>query len=212
MLEAKDLSHAFEYPLFDSINLTIAPKDSIAILGASGSGKSTLLHNLSSFLMPKGGTVAFEGVDLYSIPQKERLVIRRKFFSVIFQQHYLFRGFSALDNIQIASFLSGKKIDLNLVKRFGIDNVLGQNVSTLSGGQQQRVSIVRTLSKKPKMIFADEPTGNLDKETANEVLSAILEYISEAGAGLICVTHDENVARKCQRVYRLESQQLVQIL
>ena len=211
LLDAKAISHAFEYPLFDNVDLSIAPNDSIAILGASGSGKSTLLHNLSSFLAPKTGSILFQNINLYKVSQKERLLIRRNFFSVIFQQHYLFRGFSALDNIQIASLLSNQPIDQTLAKRFGIDDILAQNASTLSGGQQQRVSIVRTLTKKPKMIFADEPTGNLDKDTANEVLNAILEYIHNAGAGLVCVTHDESVAAKCQRVYRLESRRLVKI-
>jgi putative ABC transport system ATP-binding protein len=211
MLEAKDLSHAFECPLFDNINLTIAPKDSIAILGASGSGKSTLLHNLSTFLPPQHGTVLFNNIDIYAISQKERLKIRRDYFSVIFQQHYLLRGFTGLENVKVASLLSNKEIDLALAKRFGIDDVMSQNSSTLSGGQQQRVSIVRTLTKKPKMIFADEPTGNLDKSTANEVLNAILEYVESADAGLVCVTHDESVAAKCKRIFRLENRQLLRV-
>lgn len=208
MLEAKDLSHAFEYPLFNNVNLMLNPTDSIAIIGASGSGKSTLLHNLSTFLEPQSGTVLFNNIDIYKLNQKERLKIRRDFFSVIFQQHYLLRGFSGLENINIASLLSNKELDLDLAKRFGIDGVLSQNSSTLSGGQQQRVSIVRTLTKKPKVIFADEPTGNLDKATANEVLDALLEYVTKESAAIVCVTHDESVAAKCKMVYRLENNQL----
>lgn len=171
LLEAKNLSHNFDYELFKNINLSLAKKESIAIIGTSGSGKSTLLNILSSLLKPTNGNVVFQSKDLYSLKQNELLKIRRDDFGIVFQAHYLFRGFSALENLNIATLLSHQDIDYKLLNDLNISHVLNQGVGELSGGQQQRLSIARILMKKPKIIFADEPTGNLDKDTANIVMN-----------------------------------------
>ena len=138
LLQAKDLSHKFDYELFKNINLSLYKKESIAIIGTSGSGKSTLLNILSSLLKPSSGSVAFKSKDMYSLKQNELLKIRRDDFGIIFQAHYLFRGFSAIENLEIATFLSGQEIDKNLLKQLNIDYVINQGVGELSGGQQQR--------------------------------------------------------------------------
>ncbi len=205
LLEACDLSHRFDYELFSNINLTLSKTQSIAIIGTSGSGKYTLLNILSSLLKPCEGKVVFDTKDIYSLKQNELLQIRRKDFGIIFQAHYLFRGFSALENLNIAKYLSANEIDKDLLKVLDIEHVINQAVGDLSGGQQQRVSIARVLSKKPKIIFADEPTGNLDKKTAQVVMDTLFKYIKKHNAGLILVTHEEELAYKCDKVYKLDN-------
>lgn len=208
MLRANNLSHSFDYELFNDIDLELKPKTSTAIVGVSGSGKSTLLHILSSFLKPQNGVVTYNDKNLYEMTQDGVIGVRRDDFSVIFQSHYLFRGFSARENLQIASLLTNEPIDEDLAVKFGVSHVLSQPVSTLSGGQQQRVSIVRALTKKPKVIFADEPTGNLDKESASQVMGAIFGYVEQNDAALLCVTHDEQLAFSCDFTYKLEQKSL----
>lgn len=211
LLEAKNLSHEFDYKLFENINLTLEKKESIAIIGMSGSGKSTLLNILSSLLEPKGGEILFNNEEIYSIKKNRLLNIRREDFGIIFQAHYLFRGFSANDNLEIATLLSGNAIDEELLKKLNIDFVINQGVGELSGGQQQRLSIARVLTKKPKIIFADEPTGNLDKETANTVMNTLHEYIKKNDAGMILVSHENDLAMKCDKVYKLENLELKEL-
>ena len=205
MIKAINLSHQFDYPLFNNISLEVKSKEKVAILGVSGSGKSTLLHILSTFLKPNNGEVYLFDKNIYALKEKELIEIRRKEIGIIFQFHYLFNGFSAFDNLKVASILSQNEIDENLLKRLNIYNVIKQNIQTLSGGQQQRVSIARVLTKKPKIIFADEPTGNLDRKSAFEVMDILEEYCDENKACLVMVTHDEEIAKKCNTIYKLEN-------
>lgn len=212
LLKASNIEHNFDYPLFKNINLDIKEKESIAIIGSSGSGKSTLLNILSSLLKPTSGTVVFKNKDIYSLKQDKLLKIRREDFGIVFQAHYLFRGFSAIENLQIATLLSKEKIDNRLLEQLDIIHVLNQGVGELSGGQQQRLSIARILMKKPNIIFADEPTGNLDKKTANIVMNTLFEYIKNNNAALVLVTHEDDLAFKCDRVFKLEDLSLKEIL
>ena len=205
MINATNLSHSFDYKLFNNISLSVSPNEKVAIIGVSGSGKSTLLHILSTFLKPNSGEVYLFDKNIYAINEKELIEIRKKEIGIIFQFHYLFNGFSALDNLEVAALLADTKIDEALLKRLKIEDVINQNIQTLSGGQQQRVSIARVLTKKPKIIFADEPTGNLDRETAFEVMDILEEYCNENNASLIMVTHDEELAYKCDTIYKLEN-------
>lgn len=211
LLNATNISHKFDYELFHNINLTLKKQQSIAIIGMSGSGKSTFLNILSSLLKPFSGEVIFNNEDIYSLKQKKLLNIRREDFGIIFQAHYLFRGFTASENLDIATLLSGNEIDNDLLKQLNIDYVMKQGVGELSGGQQQRLSIARVLTKKPKIIFADEPTGNLDKETANMVVDTLFNYIKSNNAGLILVTHETDLAMKCDKVYKLEDLKLQEL-
>ncbi len=208
MLEAKNITHSFDYLLFENINFKISPKEKIAIIGKSGSGKSTLLHILSTFLKPQNGEIFYNGKNLYSLKEKELIEIRKKEFGIVFQFHYLFNTFTARENIEAAALLSKREIDEELLKRLDIFEVLNQNIQTLSGGQQQRVSIARVLTKKPKIIFADEPTGNLDKVNANEVMQILSEYCEENDAALITVTHDAEISGFFDRVYELKNKRL----
>ena len=204
MLKAVNLSHKFDYPLFNDLNLEIFPSTTTAITGVSGSGKSTILHILSTLLKPVGGEVIYNEKSIYNINESELLKIRRLDFGIIFQAHYLFKGFNAYENIELANILSGHKIDTELVEKLKIDHVINQKIGELSGGQQQRVSIARVMSKKPRIIFADEPTGNLDKNTANEVMNVIFDYVKNENAALVLVTHDESLASRCDDIFLLQ--------
>ena len=211
LLSAKNLSQTFEYELFANISLNLESKESIAIIGMSGSGKSTLLHILSSLLQPSVGKVAIFGEDIYTMNKKKLSEIKRDSLGLVFQSHYLFKGFSAYENLEVAAILSDESIDDGLLEHLNIEECIQQKVTELSGGQQQRVSIARVLTKKPRIIFADEPTGNLDKKTANEVMKLFFEYCQKEDAGMILVTHDENLAHMCTHVYRLENKVLNKI-
>ena len=211
LLSAKNISHTFEYELFDDVSLELEENDSIAIIGISGSGKSTLLHILSTLLQAKSGTISILGQDTSTMNKNKLVDIKRHELGLIFQSHYLFNGFSAYENLEVAELLSGNKISNALLKRLDIEHCINQKVTELSGGQQQRVSIARVLTKKPKIIFADEPTGNLDAETANEVMKLFFEYNEENSAGMILVTHDNALAHKCKKVFKLEDKKLIQI-
>lgn len=211
LLRGVNLTHAFEYALFENINITLHNRESIAILGVSGCGKSTMLHILSTLLKPNSGEVFYNEREIYSLSSDERLKIRRNDFGIIFQSHYLFKGFSAYENIELAAKLVNKKIDNEILDKLQISQILKQKIGELSGGQQQRVSIARVLHKNPNIIFADEPTGNLDKDTANDVFDVLFDYINKKDGGLILVTHDENLAQKCSSVYRLVNKKLIKI-
>ena len=208
LLRCEEVSHSFDYPLFSNVSLSLNQKESIAILGISGSGKSSLLHILSTLLVPNHGKVYIDGKNIYELNENKLLSLRRNDVGVIFQSHYLFNGFSAYENIELSSVLTGKKIDNELLGILNIDNVLNKKVTELSGGQQQRVSIARVLVKKPKIIFADEPTGNLDRKSAEDVIDTIFRYIYEQNSALFLVTHDEELAKKCDSVYRLREGKL----
>ena len=211
LLSAKNIAHTFEYELFSHVNLALQEKETIAIIGMSGSGKSTLLHIFSTLLSPDEGSVSLFEEDVESMSKKKLSDIKRNSLGLIFQSHYLFKGFSAYENLEVSAILSQQIIEEKLLYRLNIKECIEQKVTELSGGQQQRISIARVLTKKPRIIFADEPTGNLDKKTANEVMELFFEYCKNENAGMILVTHDETLAHKCDKVYRLEDKVLEEI-
>ena len=211
LLHASHISHHFDLELYSQVELQLHSSESIAIVGRSGSGKSTLLHHCSTFLQPSEGKIILLEEDIYSLNDAIIERLRRYDLGIIFQFHYLFKGMSARENVEVATMLAGEKIDENLLKKLEIEEVMEQKISELSGGQQQRVSIARVLSKRPKVIFADEPTGNLDKETADLVMDVLLDYIHKEDAGLLLVTHDEDMARRCDKSYRLAEKRLTLI-
>ena len=208
LLSAKNLSHSFEYELFSNVSLSLDAKESIAIIGMSGSGKSTLLHLLSTLLIPKSGEIKLFNENIAQMSKKELALIKRDKLGIVFQSHYLFKGFTAQENLEVSEILSQKNIDNDLLKNLEITQCMHQKVTELSGGQQQRVSIARVLTKKPSIIFADEPTGNLDNQTASEVMKLFFEYCETNNAGMILVTHDNTLADMCKRVYKLEDKEL----
>ena len=211
LLNAKNLSHTFDYELFRDVSLELNEGQSIAIIGISGSGKSTLLHILSTLLKPNAGTVWLFGEDVSSMSNKRLSDIKRDELGLVFQSHYLFKGFSSLENLEVAAILSKQSVDEKLLERLNIEKTIHQKVTELSGGQQQRVSIARVLTKQPRILFVDEHTGNLDKITANEVMDIFFEYLKKHQAGMILVTHDEDLAHKCDVVYKLIDKELIKV-
>ncbi|WP_457748903.1 ABC transporter ATP-binding protein [Sulfurimonas sp.] len=208
LLSAKNLSHSFEYELFSDVSLSLKAQESVAIIGISGSGKSTLLHLLATLLTPERGSIELFGKDVASMNKKELTLVKRNKLGIVFQSHYLFKGFSAYENLEVSEILSQKAIDTQLLENLKIEQCMHQKVTELSGGQQQRVSIARVLTKKPSIIFADEPTGNLDNKTASEVMKLFFDYCHTNDAGMILVTHDNDLAHMCKRVYKLEDKEL----
>jgi len=211
LLRANNLSHTYDYELFCDVSLEADEKDSIAIIGISGSGKSTLLHILSTLLTPDEGSVSLFDEDISKMSKKRLAQIKRNELGLVFQSHYLFKGFTGLENLEVAAMLSRQDIDDDLLKKLNIYESVNQKVTELSGGQQQRISIARILTKKPKILFVDEPTGNLDKKTAHDVMDIFFEYLQDNEAAMVLVTHDEELAHKCKKVYKLENKELVRV-
>ena len=205
MLVAKNLSFAYDRPILENVSLELKAGETLSVMGVSGSGKSTLLHILSGFQKPQSGEVMILGNDIYSLSADKLLALRRNDIGIIFQSHYLFSGFNAQENLEVASLLSGEKIDHELLSLFGILEILPQNIGTLSGGQQQRLSIARIHTKRPKVIFADEPTGNLDRETAFSVMQLLFDYVALTQSLLVFATHDPILAQKALYAYRLDN-------
>jgi putative ABC transport system ATP-binding protein len=205
LLHVQNLSHSFDYPLFEDVSFDLAEQKSIAVVGVSGSGKSTLLHICATLLKPQSGDVKLLSKNLYSLSDNEILKIRREDIGIVFQSHYLFKGFNTFENIELATLLNDTRMDSTLLKKFGIETLLDKKIGELSGGQQQRVSIARVLSKKPKILFADEPTGNLDSKTANEVMDVLFEYIENNNAALLLVTHDLKLAQRCNAIIEFKA-------
>ena len=203
LLRLDNIAHSFEYPLFENVSIALHVKESMAILGVSGCGKSTLLHIGATLLQPKQGIVTILNQNIYQQNEERRLSLRRYDVGIIFQSHYLFKGFLSNENVELASVISDRSIDKGILERLGIATFMNYRVGDLSGGQQQRVSIARVLAKKPKIIFADEPTGNLDDKTAQEVMNVLFEYVEKENAALLLVTHNQQLAKQCTYVRHL---------
>lgn len=209
LLKTDNIGHHFDCPLFSDVTICAQEGQTLSIVGVSGSGKSTLLHILSTLLRPCLGRVYLFNKDIYGLSADALIAIRRNLVGIVFQSHYLFRGFSATENLQVATLLAHESIDVDILKSFKIEHVLHSHASKLSGGEQQRLSIARVLMKKPKIIFADEPTGNLDQENAKHVMDAIFNYVHTHKAALVLVTHDMTLAYSCDSCYTLANQKLV---
>ncbi len=186
----------------------------IAIVGASGSGKSTLLHLLAGMDRPNAGKISIRGQDITAMGADELGRFRGNYIGMVFQSHNLIPQLTALENILIPTLMCGKKdtayeeIFRKLVASLGIADRLHHLPSELSGGQQQRVAIARALINMPHIVFADEPTGNLDRANADEVLELLLETKELIGQTLIMVTHDMSIAERADRMYRMEDGRL----
>lgn len=183
------------------------------IIGRSGSGKSTLLHILGGLDRPTEGSVMIDGVDLFSYSDEKMAIFRRRHMGFVFQQYNLLDEYSIYNNICMPVKLDGKRIDKNflneIVEILGIKDKLKKYPSELSGGEQQRVAIARAIIAKPKLIFADEPTGNLDKKTGDETMELLMNCAKKIGQTLIVVTHDLDIAKKADVVIQLEDGNVV---
>lgn len=188
----------------DGINLEIEPNKFTAIIGPSGSGKSTLLHCMAGLDKPTSGNVYFDDVDIYTLNDDELSKIRRDEFGFIFQSYNLIPVINVYDNIILPVSIDGKKEDKKyinaLIEKLGISNQINKFPNELSGGQQQRVAIARALANKPSIIFADEPTGNLDSKTTDEVMDILKVCVKEFNQTLVMITHNSDIAKMADKV------------
>ena len=208
LIKAKGLSKIYgsgenQVVALDKANLTIAPGDFISIIGPSGSGKSTLLHLLSGLDHPTSGSLTYDGQEIYTLPDKELSAFRRRLMGFIFQQFNLLPVLTARENILMPLLLDKKQPDegyLNqLAELLGLRERLDHLPHELSGGQQQRVAIARALIAQPEVIFADEPTGNLDSKSGGEVMELLKGIRERMGKTLVIITHDNRIAAAADR-------------
>lgn len=197
----------------DDISVSFDKGEFCAVTGPSGSGKSTLLHLLSSLEAPTEGDVIYNDVKLSTYNDNQLSILRRRRFGFVFQAYNLVQELTGYENILLPIMLDGKKPDeeyLNkIIDMLGIRDRLEHLPSALSGGQQQRIAIARALANKPSVLFADEPTGNLDGKSGREVLSLLKYAGKELGITLILVTHDLHVAEQAERVITIEDGRIV---
>lgn len=197
----------------DDISVSFDKGEFCAVTGPSGSGKSTLLHLLSSLEAPTAGDIIYNDVKLSNYNDNQLSILRRRRFGFVFQAYNLVQELTGYENILLPVMLDGKKPDkeyLNkIIDMLGIRDRLEHLPSALSGGQQQRIAIARALANKPSVLFADEPTGNLDGKSGREVLSLLKYTGKELGVTLILVTHDLHVAEQAERVITIEDGRIV---
>jgi len=195
------------------VSLAITPGEKVSIMGASGAGKSTLLHALGGLDRPTAGRVTLDGEDIYQAPATRRNELRALVFGFVFQSFYLLPELDILDNVTLPALSRRgalrrreeiRERGRSLLKEVGLENRIAHRPLELSGGEQQRVALARALMNRPRYILADEPTGNLDSRTGQHVLDMLFGLVSAQGAGLVVVTHNDEVARRCDRRLRLK--------
>jgi len=219
LIQAKKVHKSFAkgssvIEVLHQVDFNVEPGKTIAIMGESGVGKSTFLQILGGLLRPTDGDVLFDGQSIFTKSDSEIASYRNEKIGFIFQFHYLLPEFSALENATMPMRIAGKNEQeyteraTDLLNRIGLGHRIHHRPSELSGGEQQRVAIVRALVNQPKVVLADEPTGNLDTDTALYVSDLLLSMVKEHGMSLVIATHSELLASKADRIYRLKSGQL----
>lgn len=201
--------------ILSDINFSVKSGESIAIVGASGSGKSTLLSLLAGLDVASAGDVYLDGDSLKSLDEEARAQIRAKKVGFVFQSFMLVQSLTALENVMLPAELAGKsnakQQALELLEKVGLSHRLGHYPSQLSGGEQQRVAIARAFVGTPKILFADEPSANLDSKNGHLIENLLFDLNKANGTTLILVTHDEHLAEKCDRIIHIEGGKLAQI-
>ncbi len=204
---------ANQLTILNTVNFEINHGEAVAIIGASGSGKSTLLGLLAGLDNPTSGSVHVAGVNVSTLNEDARAALRAKLIGFVFQSFQLLPALTAIENVMLPLELAGMK-DVKdrargILTRVGLEKRLNHYPKQLSGGEQQRVALARAFVMKPNILLADEPTGNLDPRTGNEVIELLFELNHEQGTTLILVTHDDNLANKCGRRIRLSGGEVV---
>ncbi|KOR28993.1 lipoprotein ABC transporter ATP-binding protein [Achromatium sp. WMS1] len=222
VLTVQGLSKSFrqggtDLEILIDINLNVAKQERIAIVGTSGSGKSTLLHCLGGLDKPNNGKVLLKGQDIYKLKLRTQGQLRNKLLGFVYQFHHLLQELTALENVAMPLLISGYKVAeaekqaTNILERMGLKQRLEHKPAQLSGGERQRAAIARALVHNPACVLADEPTGNLDRRTAEQVYELMLEVNQEADTSLILVTHDPHIAERMDRILHLEDGILKQL-
>ena len=218
ILETKDLRKIYgsgdtEVRALDGVNLSVENGEFVAIVGTSGSGKSTLLHMLGGLDRPTEGSVTVDGKDIFGLKDEALTIFRRRKIGFVFQSYNLVPVLNVYENIVRPIQLDGKNVDEGfierIVKTLGLDGRLDALPSQLSGGQQQRVAIARALAAAPAIILADEPTGNLDSRTSQDVLGLLKVTSQKFSQTIVMITHNEEIAQMADRIIRIEDGRIV---
>ena len=218
ILETKDLRKVYgtgdtAVRALDGVDLTIEHGEFVAIVGTSGSGKSTLLHMLGGLDRPTSGSVTVDGKDIFSFKDEALTIFRRRKIGFVFQSYNLVPVLNVLENIVLPIQLDGRRVDKafvrQIVRTLGLEERLEALPSQLSGGQQQRVAIARALAAAPAIILADEPTGNLDSRTSQDVLSLMKITSQKFSQTIVMITHNEEIAQMADRILRIEDGRIV---
>ncbi|MBC5690395.1 ABC transporter ATP-binding protein [Mediterraneibacter sp. NSJ-55] len=213
ILQARDLKKYYgsgenQVRALDGVSLSIRRGEFVAVVGTSGSGKSTLLHMLGGLDRPTSGKVLVDGKDIFRLKDDALCIFRRRKIGFVFQSYNLVPVLNVEENITLPVELDGNHIDTmfvqEIVQVLGLANKLGSLPSELSGGQQQRVAIARALAAKPAILLADEPTGNLDSVTSQDVLSLLKVTSEQFGQTIVMITHNEEIAQMADRIIRIE--------
>ena len=218
VLQAKDLKKIYgtgenAVHALDGVNLSVKKGEFVAIVGTSGSGKSTLLHMLGGLDRPTEGTVFVDGQDIFALKEEALTIFRRRKIGFVFQAYNLVPVLNVYENIVLPLELDGRKSDKafidQIIRTLGLEKKLNALPSQLSGGQQQRVAIARALAAAPAMILADEPTGNLDSKTSQDVLSLLKVTSQKFSQTIVMITHNEEIAQMADRIIRIEDGRIV---
>ena len=218
ILETRNLRKIYgsgdtEVRALDGVDLSVNSGEFVAIVGTSGSGKSTLLHMLGGLDLPTSGSVIVDGKDIFSLKDEALTIFRRRKIGFVFQSYNLVPVLNARENIVLPIQLDGRQVDEDfldkIVNTLGLEKKLGSLPSQLSGGQQQRVAIARALAAAPAIILADEPTGNLDSRTSQDVLSLLKVTSQKFAQTIVMITHNEEIAQTADRIIRIEDGRIV---
>ena len=218
ILETRNLRKIYgsgdtEVRALDGVYLSVDSGEFVAIVGTSGSGKSTLLHMLGGLDRPTSGSVIVDGKDIFSLKDEALTIFRRRKIGFVFQSYNLVPVLNARENIVLPIQLDGRQVDEDfldkIVNTLGLEKKLGSLPSQLSGGQQQRVAIARALAAAPAIILADEPTGNLDSRTSQDVLSLLKVTSQKFAQTIVMITHNEEIAQTADRIIRIEDGRIV---
>ena len=218
ILETKDLRKIYgsgdtQVRALDGVNLSVENGEFVAIVGTSGSGKSTLLHMLGGLDRPTSGTVTVDGKNIFELKEEALTIFRRRKIGFVFQSYNLVPVLNVYENIVLPIQLDGRMVDeafiQQIVKTLGLDGRLDALPSQLSGGQQQRIAIARALAAGPAIILADEPTGNLDSKTSQDVLGLLKVTSQKFQQTIVMITHNEEIAQMADRVIRIEDGRIV---
>ena len=218
ILETKDLRKVYgagdtAVHALDGVDLTVEKGEFVAVVGTSGSGKSTLLHMLGGLDRPTGGSVTVDGREIFSLKDEELTIFRRRKIGFVFQSYNLVPVLNVYENIVLPIQLDGRTPDKTyidqIVETLGLGSKLQNLPNNLSGGQQQRVAIARALAAKPAIILADEPTGNLDSKTSQDVMGLLKVTSQHFGQTIVMITHNEEIAQMADRIIRIEDGRIV---
>ncbi len=220
LLEVHGLERTFSQggetlTVLKELSLSINKGEMVALVGPSGAGKSTLLQMIGLLDSPTLGRISINGQEVTGQNERQRTMLRREFIGFVYQFHYLLPEFSALENVVLPQMIAGKsRVDARehaamLLKALGLGHRLDHRPARLSGGEQQRVAIARALANNPKLLLADEPTGNLDPHTASDVFEILVELVRTTGIGAIIATHNLDLAEKMDRIFELKGGRLL---